>query len=235
MPKKEREKPFVWPSWISKLVAGECQCEWAYWFKSHFMYDKKPSDFNLHRWSINHNQLVHSRRDALEKLGFTVTIEDQNSFKMIVQIPVGEDFRESILHIDVVISGKADLVALGKEEDPRHEGDCLWTYLVEDCKTGNPKTSDHVQVILYMLFLPLAVQRYKDAEFSGCIVYKAGVPNVDIPSEAATKDEELKKIIWDTIKRIAGNEVNCCKVPSMNECRRCDITCADCSERIENG
>ena len=234
MPKQKRDKVFIWPSWVSKLVAGEEQCYWKYWIKAHYTFDKLPNDFNLAKWTIQHNQLLHQRRDALEKLGFKVSIEDQNSFKLDVLL--NKNVVGNLINpldsqaITIIISGKADIIAIGEEESL--SGEIEHIYLVEDCKTGNPKTSDHVQVMLYMLLLPKAIEKYKNVEFDGCIVYKLGIPNIDIPAEAA-QDESLKKIIWDTIKQIAGDEVNCRKVPSRKECNRCDISKEFCNERIE--
>jgi len=236
MSKKKRDNPFVWPTWISKLVAGEDQCVWKYWFKSHFMYDKAPGDFNLARWTVNHTTLVRSRRDALERLGFKVFIEDQNSFKYEFFIPKKLGTWIPKEGEKITISGKADIVAIGREEDEKITGKMHEIYLVEDAKTGNPKTSDHIQVMLYMMLLPKAIieeegQKYKGVKFDGCIVYKLGVPNADIPAEAAD-DESLKKEIWRTIKQITGDEADCRKVPSRKECGYCDITCENCDERI---
>lgn len=212
--KKLRNNPFVWPSWISKLVAGEDQCEWKYFFKSHYQYDKMPSDFSLAKWTIQHNQLLHNRRDELEELGYTVFIEDQNSFKITMQIKTEDE------PIDIIISGKADIVATNEIN-----------WVVEDAKTGTPKTSDHVQVMLYMMWLPLGLEKYKDVKFEGRIVYKSKHSNISIPAEAA-QDESLKQIIWKTIKIVAGEEKNCRKVPSRNECKRCDIGSEFCKERV---
>lgn len=230
MPKQKRDKIFVWPSWITKLVAGEDQCFWKIWFKAHYMYDKKPSSFNLATWTIAHNKLLHQRRDALERLGYKVFIEDQNEFKlnMIIPLKTGECIPEECAHI--TIAGKADIVAIGEMEDMA--GVMNPVHLVEDCKTGSPKTSDHVQIILYMLWLPLAIEKYKDVEFDGCIVYKLGLPNVDIPPSAA-QDGSLKSIIWDVLKSVVGNKDGCRKVPSRKECDWCDITKADCPERVD--
>lgn len=222
--KQARPQVFIWPSWITKLVAGESQCEWAAWFKAHHTYDKRPNTFNLANWTIQHNQLLHQRREALERLKYKVLIEDQNSFKLDVEIK-----REGLPNLNFVISGKADIVAFGEEETL--ENGIIPISVVEDCKTGNPKTSDHVQVILYMLLLPNAISAYKDTTFNGCIVYRLGIPNVDISPEEA-QDENLKRIIWDTIKKVAGEEENCRKVPSCSECKKCDITKADCPERM---
>lgn len=217
MPKELRDKIFIWPSWISKLVAGESQCIWAAYFKAHYKYDKKPSDFNLAKWTIQHNALLQERRDALERLGFRVLIEDQNSFKWYYKD-------------DVIISGKPDIVAFGQDEDMN--GIMQPVATIEDAKSGKAKTSDHVQVMLYMLILPKAISIYSDIKFDGCIVYKDGIKNVDIPFEAAN-DESLKRIIWNTIETVIGDEAGCRRVPSHNECKWCDITKEDCPARME--
>ena len=41
---RKRDGPYVWVSWITKLLAGEVNCEWAPWFKAHHTYQKVPSD-----------------------------------------------------------------------------------------------------------------------------------------------------------------------------------------------
>lgn len=229
--KKKRDNPFIWPSWISKLVAGEVQCDWCYWFKSHFQYDKQPSDFNLAKWTIQHTQLIRSRRDALEKLGYKVKIEDQNSFKITLELRL-QTYQDESEIVRVTISGKPDIITIGKEEDARMSGVMHDCFTVEDCKTGSCKTSDHVQVMLYMLLVPKGISEYKDIRFDGTIVYKLGIKNAEIPAAAAYDDESLKKVIWDHIKLIVGPEDKCRKIPSRNECGRCDITKADCPERI---
>jgi len=35
-----RRSPYIWVTWLTKLMAGEAQCEWASWFKAHHKYDK---------------------------------------------------------------------------------------------------------------------------------------------------------------------------------------------------
>jgi len=201
--KQKRDKVYIWVTWLTKLIAGEQQCEYASWFKAHYQYDKQPSDFNLCKWNIKHNQLVHKHRDVLEEKDYTVTTEEQNSFKF--DIPGG-----------ITISGKADLVALK-----------LHAALVEDCKTGSPKNSDLVQVMFYMIFLPLSINKFKDIIFTGDVIY--GDREVRILPEDI--DENLKEVVWDLIKRI-GDKKPCRKVPSYGECRWCDIPKEDCPERI---
>lgn len=217
MEKTKRDKVFVWPSWISKLVAGEEQCEWKYWLKAHYSFDKEPSDFNLAKWTVNHNSLLRNRREELIKLGYKVFVEDQNSFRLNIKIN----------DIDIIISGKCDIIAF-KEENGK-----TIIAVIEDGKTGRAKTSDSIQIMFYMLLVPKAIEKYKDIKFDGCIVYKEGVTNVPIPAEAAYDDESLKSTIWECIKRIAGEENECLKVPSCNECKKCDVPKALCGDKIE--
>src|SRR5262245_1404995 len=40
-----RKTPYVWTTWITKLLAQEHHCVWASWFQAnHQQYDKVPSD-----------------------------------------------------------------------------------------------------------------------------------------------------------------------------------------------
>jgi hypothetical protein len=200
----ERPNPYIWVTWLSKLIAGENQCAWASWFRSHYKWDKLPGDFDLAQWTTEHNQLLQRRRDQLESEGFSVYTEDQNSFKI-----------EGKTGIEV--SGKADIVAI-KEN----------IAYVEDCKTGTPRNSDHMQVLIYMLTLPVATTHCKGKKLEGHIVYKNSV--VDIPLSKI--NDELKDLFKQTVLSVGGSEP-LRKVPSWGECRFCDISKADCPERID--
>jgi hypothetical protein len=200
----DRSKPFIWISWLSKVMAGEKQCEWAPWFRSHYIWDKVPSGLDLAKWTADHAQLLRARRAALEAQGFTVYAEDQNSFTLIGKTGID-------------VSGKPDIVAIRGQEA-----------YVEDCKTGTPRHSDHLQVLLYMLCLPHVEGPWKGRKLDGRIVY--GNTIVDIPSSKI--DTNLKDLFRKTVLTIGGQEP-ARKVPSWGECRYCDISRADCPERIE--
>ena len=204
--KQKRDKVFIWVTWLTGLISGDKQCEYASWFRAHFQYDKAPSDFNLVRWNIKHNQLVHKRRDELEKKGYKVKLEDQNSFKLV--LPKG-----------ITVSGKADIIAVKS---------LALKAIVDDCKTGRPKNSDQVQVMLYMIFFPACIEEYKDVAFDGEVVYTDDVIRI----HSTDIDSGLKEVVWDLIRRI-GDEKPCRKVPSCGECDWCDISKEDCPERIE--
>jgi hypothetical protein len=202
----ERSSPFIWISWLSKLMAGEKQCQWACWFRSHYRWDKLPSHCDLAKWTAEHAQLLRSRRAALEAEGFTTYTEEQNSFTLIGKT-------------GIEVSGRPDIVAIRQQEA-----------YVEDCKTGAPRHSDHFQVLVYMLSLPHVDGPCKGRRIDGRIVY--GNTVVDVPSSKI--DPHLKELFRKIVSTIGGPEP-ARKVPSWGECRFCDISKADCTDRIDVG
>ena len=79
-----REDPYIWVTWLTKLLAGESQCEWSAWYRAHHKeYDKLPVEFDIARWTVEHNELVNTRRDLLVDEGYEVYVEDDNAFKRI--------------------------------------------------------------------------------------------------------------------------------------------------------
>jgi len=200
----KRSNPFIWVSWLSKIMAGEKQCEWACWFRSHYVWDKLPSGLDVARWTADHAQLLRARKAALEAEGFTVYAEDQNAFTLVGQA-------------GIEVSGKPDLVAIRGQEA-----------YVEDCKTGTPRHSDHIQVLLYMLSLPHVEGPCKGRKLQGRIIYGSRI--VDVPSSRI--DNELRELFRKTVLTIGGSEP-ATRVASWRECRYCDISGTDCPERID--
>ena len=207
--KQKRDKPYVWVTWLTKFITGEQQCEYAAWLKAHYKLDKAPSNFNSRQWNIDHTQLLHKRRDELESKGCKVKLEDQNSLK--VPFPKG-----------AIVAGKADLVGLVLQDGVIIGG------MVDDCKTGKPKDSDQVQVMLYMMFLPICIEEYAGVKFRGHVVYH----DHNVPIEWVEIDSNFQELIGKLVTRIVAKEP-CRKAPSYNECRWCDVLKADCPERIE--
>lgn len=199
-----RDNPYVWTTWITRLMAGEAACEWAAWFRAHHMYDRLPSDFNLARWTMEHTALVREHAAALRDAGHEVFVEEQNAFKMSGQR-------------GVMLSGKPDIVAL-------HDN----TLLVIDCKTGHPRHSDHIQVLVYMLMLPYVRPVWKARTCHGRVQYKEHA--AEIPAEAV--DDAFRKLFRRTMQQVGGDNA-LPRVPSYAECRYCDISRRDCPPRIE--
>ena len=48
---QRREHPYMWATWLPKLLTGENSCEWTAWFKAHHRnWTRTPSDFNQAQW-----------------------------------------------------------------------------------------------------------------------------------------------------------------------------------------
>ena len=58
MPQR-RENPYIWATWLPRLLTGENSCAWAVWFKAHHQnWTRVPSDFNQAQWLLNHTALL---------------------------------------------------------------------------------------------------------------------------------------------------------------------------------
>ena len=65
------------------LLAGQYQCEWAGWFRAHYQdWTKPPSDFENTQWMLEHTALLNREREIRESMGYTVYVENQNSFRL---------------------------------------------------------------------------------------------------------------------------------------------------------
>ena len=201
-----RSGPYIWATWLSRLLVGDYSCEWAAWFKAHYTrYDRMPGNFDAVTWQMDHTALLNSVRDELEAAGTTVFTENQGYFNLRGQS-------------GTVIGGKPDLVAVGPDR----------TGTIYDVKTGQPRASDTAQVMIYMYALPYQGQ-FRGMRFDGRIVYREG-RTVDIPSGSVNDD--FKENLFALIRRIAASEP-ARRVPSALECGFCDLTPTDCSERID--
>ena len=199
-----REDPYIWVTWLTKLLAGESQCEWSAWYRAHHKaYDKLPVEFDIARWTVDHNELVNTRREQLLDEGFDVHVEEDNAFKRRGKT-------------GIVVSGKPDILAI---KDGRG--------VIEDCKTGRPRTSDQLQVLVYLLLLPVKNPRTADVALSGRVVYKTG--SVDVPVSGL--DDAFRERFAELVHRIGGDKP-LAKAPAWSECRWCDIGPADCLPRV---
>lgn len=97
-----------------------------------------------------------------------------------------------------------------------------------DVKTGKPKDSHVVQVLLYLWMLPLAIPVFRDKQLRGRLVYPNGTQEI---SAALLTDDFVTRA--SVLIRLLGARTPGRKVPSVAECRFCPISAADCPERIE--
>jgi CRISPR/Cas system-associated exonuclease Cas4 (RecB family) len=200
-----RDSPYIWVTWLTKLLAGENSCEWAAWFRSQhegWSWEKVPGTFDLVGWQLKHTARLNESREHWEELGYTVFTENQNRFTLRGKT--------------ASLGGKPDLIT--------RRGGCG---TIIDVKTGKPSPSHSVQVMLYMYAVPRALGQYNGVIFNGQVAYSDHV--VDIP--AAAVDEQFIGNLLRLIHRL-GSGGPARKVPSRMECRYCDITAADCPQRV---
>ncbi len=201
-----RSGPYIWTTWLSRLLVGDRSCEWSAWFKAHHKnYVRSSGSFDAVTWQINHTALLNNVRARLESEGSAVTTEDQNYFNLRG-------------NSGATLSGKPDLVAMNEDNSGT----------IYDVKTGQPNVSHTAQVMIYMYALPY-MGGFRGMKFDGRLVYSDG-SELEIPAEAV--DAHFKENLYGLIRRVADSQP-ARKVPSALECGMCDLTEADCPERIE--
>jgi hypothetical protein len=206
MPVK-RQNPYLWVTWLSRLLVGEHCCEWGAWFKAHHessSWAKVPQSFDMTTWQVEHTTLLRQIRSQLEADGHTVFIEGQNSFVLRGNA--------------AALGGKPDLIATSGG-----------TGIIVDAKTGKHSPAHHVQVMVYMYAIPRVLQQFKGINFNGRVVYKD--KTVEIPGNAI--DEQFVNNLASLVRRLSSL-TPARKVPSVIECGFCDITSVDCPQRAIN-
>ena len=198
--------PYIWVTWVSKLLAGDASCEWASWFKAQHdgnSWARMPSDFDQVGWLTAHTSLLNKMSVDWGANGYSVFVEGQNSMALRGR--------------STTLAGKPDLIA--------RKGD---TVIIVDAKTGRPNLAHGVQVMTNMFTLPRTLSQYKGLTISGQVAYPDHV--IDVPPEAVDKDffNQLGELVNGLASQIPAR-----KVPSFSECRFCEITKTDCPERID--
>ena len=62
MPTAQRDFPYIWATWLPRLLTGENSCEWAVWFKAHHQdWTRTPSEFNQAEWMLDHTAFLNER------------------------------------------------------------------------------------------------------------------------------------------------------------------------------
>ena len=201
-----RDQPYIWVTWLTKLLVGENSCEWAAWFKAHYTkFRRAPDDFDSATWQMNHTVLLNEVRGRLQAEGRTVFIEKQNRFTL----------RGS----SATLGGKPDLIALSGDRG-----------VIYDVKTGQPTSADHVQVMTYMYAVPRALGQYANMIFDGVVSYR----DHEVPIPASAIDEQFIGRLASLIRKIS-REQPLAKTPSAMECGFCQISKEECPERVESG
>lgn len=211
---KRRNFPYSWVTWITKLITGDDICYWATWFKAHYTdFETVKRPFDSDKWKRKHTLHLGGLANRYRSDGFNVQLEDQNSMKLLGKTGI--------------IAGKPDIIAV----KPR-------IAIIDDAKTGKPRDSNKVQVMLYMMML-----RYKSAndlkkihpdlvpgmEIRGIISYPDAKDSETI--EMAYVDREFDRQVRE-VTDIIFADTPPVQVPSRSECGFCSITSQNCPARI---
>ena len=80
----KRYKPYVYVTWITKLIAGEKQCLWELWFQANYKFDKKTDGAFLEKWVKEHDKLTSDTVAAMKAEGFVgnIYLENDNHFTL---------------------------------------------------------------------------------------------------------------------------------------------------------
>ena len=84
MPATRREHPYIWATWLPRLLTGENSCEWAVWFKAHYARLDPPA-FRLRPGPVAarpHRPAQRANRANWEVGGYDVDVEAQNRFEL---------------------------------------------------------------------------------------------------------------------------------------------------------
>ena len=203
---QKRFHPYTTVTGIAELLATEKDCQHALWQRTHYQFEKKPSTYD----PSEHEEKLIQRAVQLQNEGFTVYVENQNSFKYKGQM------------FDVCVAGRPDIIAIKDD----------WA-VVEDIKTGKRKDSHKMQVLLYMSMLPFAPETksmFKGHIPHGRLVYLDGI--LDIPKWYV--NEQFRQRLQQLIAMLCNSQPPNPK-PSDWECRYCKVPSACCSVKMSRG
>ena len=99
-----------------------------------------------------------------------------------------------------------------------------------DVKTGQESASHIAQVQLYMYLLPKAqIERWRGVKFEGVVVYADGSER---RISADSVDDAFVSRLGEFMRKMTS-PMPSRRVPSLAECGWCDVTSADCPDRME--
>jgi hypothetical protein len=159
-----RNEPFIWATWLAKVMSGRVNCQWQYWFQSHHkLLSKQPSTFDVLNWQIGHTRLLTEVKQELLARGLRPRTEVSIKF----ELP----------GLETRISGKADCVVVDGSE-----------VMLYDFKTGRQHKSDRLQVMIYMYGLA-TLPLYASSRIRGTVVYRD--ERVSVPDLSETFESDL--------------------------------------------
>ena len=198
--------PRISPAWLAGLLSAEADCEWASWFRTHHenWQAREIPDLSGLDWIIQYTCQLNDCIKRYEEQGYTVSNGAPNAYSL----SLGE----------AVLSGSPDVIATKGD-------DCI----VIDFPKGEPNSSHQLQVMIHIYAPPRAVGRFQGMSPRGELVYWEEL--VDIP--AGSLDREFIDNLYRQAQRLTSVQP-LVRVPSPDECWMCDITTANCPQRMED-
>ena len=203
---QKRFKPYATVTWLSEILANEKECEYSLWQRTHHQFESKPSTYD----PSEHDEMVIKRAEKLQNEGFTVSVENQNSFKY--KSP----------NFDICVAGRPDIIPIKND----------WA-VVEDIKAGKPRNSHIMQVLLYMAILPFAPETqhlFNGHIPHGRLVYRDQI--LELPKWYV--DQKFRQRLWQLMAMLCNSQPPNPK-PSQWECRYCKIPFANCPAKLNQG
>ena len=200
-----RTHPYIWTTWLPRLLTGDNSCEWAAHFKAWNQgWEARFPPKDRVTWYNDRFRLLRARRDQLQRDGYDVYMEGQNTYR---------------IHSDqAILSGRPDLMAIRDNE-----------VLVSDIRTGQEQPWHPVQVMIHLYAIRRTVPQYEHANITGEVVY----PDRIVPIRAGSPDPQFVLNLQQLISRIAAQSP-AKRVPSAQECSVCWIGPDNCPDRIDS-
>ena len=153
---------------------------------------------------MKHTALLNEQKAQWEEPGYDVHVEGQNAFRLRGK--------------SATLAGRPDLIV-----------DRFDDALIIDVKTGREQPWHAVQVMIYMYALPRALPQYRDVRLAGEVAYPTHT--VEVPTIG--RDGKFARSLASLIRRLASDTPPE-RIPSTHECRFCDISRAECPERVQS-
>lgn len=181
-----RKYPIVAPSWLSKPLIGESQCLLQYYVQVHY---KLSPNRSFVSYQIEHQSFLMERKQFWRAEGCSVSADKVNKISFVTKR--GPQF-----------IGNPDLYV----KELNH---------FEELKTGNPKDSDVIQLMLYMAAAPY-VYRLQEIP-SGEVRYSDGSCIAVLPEDITQK---FKDRVTQLIGIFVADQIPEPE-PSESDCRFC--------------
>lgn len=171
-----RRSPFVWATWLPKLLTRHNTCEWSAWFMAHHQGYKREEDVPYQALEA-HAALLKQTREEFEARGYCVSIEGENKFYLKSRT-------------GATLCGVPDLIAISERP------------VIAEIKSGKRWPFDRMQLLLYMHSVPRAQNlNYEGVAFDDLLVYPDRVEPVS-PAEL----EEFRPRLKELLRRVLADE-----------------------------